>query len=293
MDAYDGISLELFLEIFWLAVFFWFVYVVLMMFVEIFNLPRLRRMTECDEEYKDRDIFTQLMNYPIEKVESLSDAFIRVMSYIYRYLMRFYEMFSIFLNIRTLYFFHVVSIILTFVAFYYWAQVVYLATLPMFSLEYMLKTKTGDQERELFHLASTLSAKFTMYRKVQGINSIFLVCGIFAYFSFSLKLSVVLHVVRLAKRDLFSYAIFFVIIVFGFGIGGYMIYGDKLENFNSVLRSSLEIVLMTIGGVNYEKMKKAEAFVTPIFVFTYLIVAYIISLKMFIVILDATYKDLI
>lgn len=72
-----------------------------------------------------------------------------------------------------------------------------------------------------------------------------------------------------------------------------MIYGDKLENFNSVLRSSLEIVLMTIGGVNYEKMKKAEAFVTPIFVFTYLIVAYIISLKMFIVILDATYKDLI
>lgn len=72
-----------------------------------------------------------------------------------------------------------------------------------------------------------------------------------------------------------------------------MIYGDKLENFNSVLRASLEIILMTIGGVNYELMKSAERKVTPIFVFTYLIAAYIIFLKMFIVILDATYRDLI
>lgn len=118
-------------------------------------------------------------------------------------------------------------------------------------------------------------------------------CGIFPYFSFSLKLSVVLHVSRLAKRDLVSYIIIFLIIVFGFGIGGYMIYGDKLENFNSVLRASLEIILMTIGGVNYELMKSAERQVTPIFVFTYLIAAYIIFLKMFIVILDATYRDLI
>ena len=98
---------------------------------------------------------------------------------------------------------------------------------------------------------------------------------------------------RLAKRDLVSYIIIFLIIVFGFGIGGYMIYGDKLENFNSVLRASLEIILMTIGGVNYELMKSAERQVTPIFVFTYLIAAYIIFLKMFIVILDATYRDLI
>ena len=85
----------------------------------------------------------------------------------------------------------------------------------------------------------------------------------------------------------------FLIIVFGFGVGGCMIYGDKLEGFKYVLTGSLEIVLMTVGGVNYQEMKDIEPVVTPIFVFTYFIAAYIIFLKMFIVILDATFKELI
>ena len=183
--------------------------------------------------------------------------------------------------------------VLSTVALFLWARIVYYSYKSIFSLEFILKVKNGQEEKQLFDLISSLSYYFTLYRKVQGLNAIFLVCGIFAYFSFSLKLSVVLHVVRLAKKELFSYAIIFVTVVFGFGIGGYMIYGDKLENFNSVLRSSLEIILMTIGGVNYELMKSAEPYVTPVFVFTYLIAAYVIFLKMVIVILDATYKDLI
>jgi hypothetical protein len=38
-----------------------------------------------------------------------------------------------------------------------------------------------------------------------------------------------------------------------------MIYGDKLEIFSSVLRASLEIILMTIGGVKYDLMKSADS----------------------------------
>lgn len=101
----------------------------------------------------------------------------------------------------------------------------------------------------------------------------------------------VLHVSRLAKRDLLSYIMIFLIIVFGFGVGGCMIYGDKLDGFKYVLTGSLEIILMTVGGVDYQEMKSIEPVVTPIFVFTYFIAAYIIFLKMFIVILDATFKE--
>jgi Polycystin cation channel len=131
-----------------------------------------------------------------------------------------------------------------------------------------------------------------MYRKLQGINAIILVCGIFPYFSFSLKLSVVLHVARLAKREISSYVVIFLIIIFGYGIGGYMIYGDKMHKFGNPLRASLEILVMTIGGVSYDTMSLADPDVTPVFVFSYLIAAYIIFLKMIIVILEATYRDL-
>lgn len=49
---------------------------------------------------------------------------------------------------------------------------------------------------------------------------------------------------------------------------------------------------MTIGGFEYDKMKEVDATATPIFVFTYLIVVYIMFVKMFIVVLDAYYREL-
>jgi hypothetical protein len=49
---------------------------------------------------------------------------------------------------------------------------------------------------------------------------------------------------------------------------------------------------MTIGGFEYDKMKEVDETATPIFVFTYLIVVYIMFVKMFIVVLDAYYREL-
>ena len=293
MHPYNISFILYFGEILYLIIFLKFVFTISSMFNEIYNMPRLRAITECDQELKSKDIFTQFLNCPVEEVESLSDALYRIISRIFRSVKRLFKTFTIFMKTKTLYMFHVVSILLTVFSFYYWVQIIKSSYDRRLKVDYMLKPKSGDKEREIFELMKELASYITYYRKIQGINAIFLVCGIFPYFSFSLKLSVVLHVTRLAKRDLVSYITIFVIIVFGFGIGGYMIYGDKLENFNSPLRSSLEIILMTIGGVNYELMKEAEPFVTPFFVFLYLIAAYIIFLKMFIVILDSTYKDLI
>jgi len=280
-------------EIVWVTIFLNYVYGVFKMFMEIYYKPKLRALTECDEEFKNKDVFTRLMNHPIEKVESLTEGISRVMQHLLRHLDRIFQTFGEFFAYKTLYTFHLISILISIIAMAIWIKIAFLSYSDNLNVDYMLSSKSGDDERDIFLLISQIARYFMLYRKIQGINAIFIVCGIFAYFSFSLKMSIVLHVVQLAKRDLFSYAIIFLTIVFGFGIGGYMIYGDKLENFNSVLRSSLEIILMTIGGVNYEIMKAAEPLVTPVFVFTYLIAAYIIFLKMFIVILDATYNDLI
>jgi hypothetical protein len=199
----------------------------------------------------------------------------------------------IFSETNTLFVFHLVNMILTLIGIISWARVVLISYDPRVTTENMLKSKSGDLDRVILKLIRSATKELDFYRKIQGINAIFLVCGIFPYFSFSFNLSVVLHVSRLAKRDLVSYIMIFLIIVFGFGIGGCMIYGDKLDSFKYVLSGSLEIILMTVGGVNYQEMKNIEPTVTPIFVFTYFVAAYVIFLKMFIVILDATYRELI
>ena len=92
-------------EVAWLLVYLRLSYSIYIMFKEIYTKPTLRALTECDEEYKDRDFFTRIMNYPIEKVENFKDALFRVLSYFWKHVQRVWSTIKFFMGIKTLYFF--------------------------------------------------------------------------------------------------------------------------------------------------------------------------------------------
>ena len=92
-------------ELAWIIVYIRLSYSIFKIFREIYTKPTLRALTECDEEFKNRDFFTRIMNYPIEKVENFKDALFRVLAYFWRHLERIWSTIRYFLSIRTLYIF--------------------------------------------------------------------------------------------------------------------------------------------------------------------------------------------
>lgn len=79
--------------------------------------------------------------------------------------------------------------------------------------------------------------------------------------------------------------------MFGFGTGGFIIYGDKMQAYSSILRGSLEMILATLGGIQYTEMSKINAWITPLFSFSYLIFANTIFLKTFLLIIQEEYNE--
>lgn len=149
-----------------------------------------------------------------------------------------------------------------------------------------------NDEVKFFDALQSLKNSFNNYRRLQGINSSFVMGGLFPYLLFSLTLASVISVLRLAKTKLLAYIIIFLTIMLGFGTAGFLIYGDQMSSFSSILRGSLEMMTATLGGIKYNEMKAIDPVVTPFFVFSYLIFAYTVFLKTFLLILQEEYNEL-
>lgn len=106
-----------------------------------------------------------------------------------------------------------------------------------------------------------------------------------------MTLSAVSSVIRLAKSKVINYLAIFLIIMFGFGTAGFIIYGDKIPAYGSIFRGSLEMILATLGGIQYTEMKAINAWITPFFAFSYLIFANTVFLKTFLLIIQEEYND--
>lgn len=118
-----------------------------------------------------------------------------------------------------------------------------------------------------------------------------MVLGITPYLRFSMILSAVTSVIRLANSKVTSYMLIFIIIMYGFGTAGFIIYGDKIPAYSSILRGSLEMILATLGGIQYNEMREINSWITPLFAFSYLIFANTIFLKTFLLIIQEEYND--
>lgn len=140
---------------------------------------------------------------------------------------------------------------------------------------------------KIIHLCSVLD----VYWKVQGLNAIFLVCGLFPNLFFSIRLSLTLILVKISRKDFISYAIIFFTIVFGFSFAAFMFYGSKLDDFSRLLPTTFQFIRMMMGTIEYDKMYEAEPVMTPIIVFTFLFVVYMIILRTFILILEVHLKE--
>ena len=261
------------------------------MFKKSWFHPKSKGYFNHNQEVGNHDLFSRAINYPIEKVPGLFQFILILSGRVVDLALKCIKTFVTFLKLYTLFLFQLISIVLTVISIMNWIVVIYKSTSQDLQYSLLYGLIPIDREVTYFNALERYAAALSNYRRIQGINGIFIVCGISPYLRFSMTMSSVISVVRLAKSKVVSYLVIFFVIMFGYGIAGFMIYGDQMTVFSSILRSSLEMILAIMGGIKYQEMKQIFPILTPFFVFSYLLLAYTIFLKTFLLILQAEYND--
>ena len=224
-----------------------------------------------NDEIKPLDYLSRFLNYDFGKLKGVLDLFGRVLRRIYELFMKCFFTFYYFVREYLPYLPQFISIILTFIASGYWISIVYLLRKANISLDMLVES--DDINYELSHNASLLKLTeiYSTYRKIQAINSILVCLGILPYLGFSFVLSLFMNSIRLSKDKVTIYFVMFFALLFGYGIAGFMLFGDKISEYSNILQSMLQLTIGMIGGLDYESMKSISPALTPVFVFTFLV----------------------
>lgn len=214
---------------------------------------------------------SRLLNYDFRSINGVTELFFKILLRLFEIVMKILMTFYYFLRDYVYYITQVISLTLSMICIVYWISI--LVQMKQLGIDIGLTRgdKIGFPDILLFEGLSKLAENYTIYRKLQAVNGIFIVLGVLPYFSVSFKLSLVLHIVRLSKNKVIAYSALFIVIVVGYGISGYLIYGDKITEFVSVPRSILQITISLLGGLNYDSMKLFFPIATPIFVFSFFV----------------------
>ena len=131
-----------------------------------------------------------------------------------------------------------------------------------------------------------------LYQHIQFIFSsalIFFIIGFLSNYSFSAKLSIVYNLLIIIFKELIAFLLMIILIISGYGVIGYVIYGNYLKEYSFFFSSCLEILFISLGDFDYEKLKKVDQYFTFVFVFSYLFIAYMFFIRFFIIILYTHY----
>ena len=84
-------------------------------------------------------------------------------------------------------------------------------------------SKSGDNQIEIM---SNLIGIYDTYNIFSAINAIIIFWRIMQFFSFSVKLSAFSEILSSSKSDIFYFLLMFIVILFGYAVTGYAIFGQ-------------------------------------------------------------------
>ena len=90
----------------------------------------------------------------------------------------------------------------------------------------------------------------TTYKLWTSINTLLMFCNIMQYFAFSSKLSMFYEIISNGLFDIVFFTIMQIIIMVGYSLMGYMLFGISDENFSTFSNSWMSVFLMIIGNIS-------------------------------------------
>lgn len=130
-----------------------------------------------------------------------------------------------------------------------------------------------------------------LLNRVLVFNGVIVFITTFIYFTFDPKLPILLFITKLAYKEIMCFMVINLTIILSYSIIGHLIYGDYLWEYSNLTSSFFQILMIIFRKFEYDQLVAIHRYLTPVFVYSFLGLAYTLFLKMFIIILDFAYND--
>jgi len=136
-----------------------------------------------------------------------------------------------------------------------------------------------------------LAVHYQEMRIMNALTCFLSIIKLLKYMQLSLKLNILVLTLVRAKPFLAGFSLMFMGVFTGYSLMGLVIYGGRLDQFNSFQNSVQQLFAFLTGHFNYVEMKEVDSIATPIYVYSYMLMVSFVLLNMFIAILNESFSD--
>ena len=109
---------------------------------------------------------------------------------------------------------------------------------------------SNGQSQTAFDVIDLKTNYLIEYNTITSINTLLMFLNIMQYFSFSSKLSMFYEIMSNGLFDIVFFTLMQIIIMLGYSLMGYMLFGMTDENFSTIYNSCMTLFLMIIGNIS-------------------------------------------
>jgi cytochrome b561 len=132
---------------------------------------------------------------------------------------------------------------------------------------------------------------YNTYKSFAIATLILLTIRLFWQFSMQPKLAVLTETIKRSYSDLIHFGFLFCIIMFAFGVWGFLVFGTQVESWNSIASSSFSIFKFAMYEYDLPQLMQTNPYSTPIFYTLFMFLVTNLILWMFLAILMETYSS--
>ena len=149
----------------------------------------------------------------------------------------------------------------------------------------------GDEDKLMFQFACDYTVKYQQVLLLDAWVAIFAWLRLFEFLQYNERLNLVTETVAISFGQLGAMVIIFLIILFGFSIAGRIFYGHAIFEFRTLLDTAgylLRLVFSADLG-DYLDLEKVQPVITPLFIFSFFILTWLILLNMVLAIIAGSF----
>eukprot|EP01060_Flectonema_neradi_P006067 TRINITY_DN14053_c0_g1_i1.p1 TRINITY_DN14053_c0_g1~~TRINITY_DN14053_c0_g1_i1.p1 ORF type:complete len:864 (+),score=126.59 TRINITY_DN14053_c0_g1_i1:26-2617(+) len=149
----------------------------------------------------------------------------------------------------------------------------------------------GDEDKMMFQFACDYTVKYQQVLILDAWVAIFAWLRLFEFLQYNERLNLVTETVAISFGQLGAMVIIFLIILFGFSIAGRIFYGHAIFEFRTLLDTAgylLRLVFSADLG-DYLDLEKVQPVITPLYIFSFFILTWLILLNMVLAIIAGSF----
>jgi hypothetical protein len=155
-----------------------------------------------------------------------------------------------------------------------------------------MDTASNDDEI-VYKLAEVgeIGSIYNFYITIAAVCTLLLFVQILDYFKFYGHMNTLLMVISRGKSTMIFFVAIYLILIFGFSISGFMIFGLKGDSYRTIGYSFINTFKIASGGFDYEDIRASDYIMAPIFFVLFKLFFSLILLSMLTSIVAAGYEE--